>query len=432
MTFKRYNLRKPRIYYGWVIVAVAALASFSQTAETFPLWGVLLKPMTEEFGWSRSAFTGAMTIGTIFGSVIAVAIGPMLDRFGPRWMVTAAFALIGGTLLLMAWISSLWQFYVLLIPGRMVHLGVIALAVSVIIPKWFIVKRGRATAIGGMGNRVGSAITPLYAQLMVSLVSWRAAVATVGIAVWVVSLIPVALFLRRQPEDMGLLPDGATREDMAGLGLVASTGTGVPIPGFDISLGLRQVLKLRSFYLLTAAFSVGFLVGPTTSLHLVPYFTDQGMTAGVAVAVIAVSAASSAAGSLFFGLLVERFHVRWIMAANFFLLATGFGFLLVVESALPAFLWGVYYGVAYGGMFTLLHIILADYYGRASLGAIRAFIWPAQSVTHALGPIGAAFVYDTTGGYTLVFSLFAILTLAAAFGVLAAKPPASLPVTKAD
>ena len=205
---KNQDIRKPRFYYGWVIVFIVALASFTQSAETFPVLGVFLKPITEDFGWSRSVFTGSMTIGTLLGGVIALGVGPLIDRFGPRWTLVLGFLFLGASLLLMAWINSLWQFYSLQIVGRMMSMGVIALATQVIIPKWFITKRGRAVALGQLGGRLGNAVTPLYVQYLVARGSWRVATAVCGIVVWSISLLPSALFLRRRPEDMGLKPDG--------------------------------------------------------------------------------------------------------------------------------------------------------------------------------------------------------------------------------
>ena len=168
--------------------------------------------MTAEFGWSRSLFSGALTIGTILGGLIAVGTGPFIDRYGPRWALVGAFFILGTTLVLLSQITELWQFYILEILGRSISMGVIALATSVIIPKWFIAKRGRAVALSGLGIRAGNTITPLYVQLLVNMGSWRLAAAATGLVMWALSLLPAALFLRRQPEDMGLHPDGRPLE----------------------------------------------------------------------------------------------------------------------------------------------------------------------------------------------------------------------------
>jgi MFS family permease len=128
-------MKKPRFYYGWVIVLVVALTGFTHSAETFPVLGVFLKPITQEFGWSRSVFTGSMTIRTLLGAVVAIGVGPYLDRYGPRWLITGALFVLGVTLLLMGRITNLWQFYTLQILGRVLAMGVLSIATAVVVPK---------------------------------------------------------------------------------------------------------------------------------------------------------------------------------------------------------------------------------------------------------------------------------------------------------
>ena len=256
--------------------------------------------MTEEFGWSRSAFSGAMTIGTLLGGFVAVGVGPLIDRFGPRWTVAIGLFVVGGTLVLLAGITSLWQFYALEIIGRMVTMGIVGLAVQVIIPKWFIAKRGRAVAISGLGGRLGNTITPLYVQALVSMGNWRLATIVAGSVIWITSVVPSIIFLRRRPEDMGLNPDGIKPEPVSEKDSELSGKTTSPNRK-EVSLSLRDVSKLVSFYLLITAFAVSSFVATGLNLHMMPYFTDQGLEAGIAALVVAVWSASGAVGSLLFG-----------------------------------------------------------------------------------------------------------------------------------
>ena len=417
-------MKRPRFYYGWVIVLVVALMGFTHSAETFPVLGVFLKPITEEFGWSRSVFTGSMTIGTLLGAVVAIGVGPYLDRFGPRWLMTGTLFLLGVALLLMGRITSLWQFYILQILGRVLAMGVLSIATAVVVPKWFVRKRGRAVALSTMGLRAGNAVTPLYVQFFVSTGSWRVAAGVAGLVVWVVSLVPAALFLRRRPEDMGLLPDGAPPEEQGDNIGHAPDPRGSAEQLLEVSFSLRQVLREPSFYLLVVALSLAFVVSPAISLHMIPYLTDQGISAGIAVAVVAIWSASSALGALISGFLAERFSIRVIMAVAFVLGAVGYALLLLVQTATAALLWGFYFGAVQGGAFTLQHVIFADYYGRESLGAVRSAVWPVQSAANATGPLVAALAYDATGGYRLVFSLFVLANVLSALCIFLAKPPA--------
>ena len=413
---------QPGFYYGWVIVFVIGLAGFTQSAESFPVLGVFLKPITEEFGWSRTVFTGSMTIGTLCGGLIALVVGPLIDRFGARWTLAVAFTILGTTLILMAFIDALWQFYALQIIGRMLTMGVTGLAFSVVVPKWFIQKRGRAVALSGLGQRFGSTVTPLYVQLLVSMGSWRLASAVAGILVWVMSLIPVAIFLRRQPEDMGLLPDGASLDSQ---NPIDSSESKQPVfaTSKEVSFTLRDVLHLRSFYLLVIAFSLVFMAAPALNLHMIPLMTDKGISAGVAVAAVAIMSVGAGVGSLVSGFLAEKFGARLTLVSIFILMAIGYISLLTVQVAWHGIAWSVYYGLSNGGMFILQQVIFADYYGRESLGSIRGVVWPVQMAFNAAGPFLASVVYDVTGDYVVIFSTFAALILISGLLVYLAKPP---------
>ena len=415
--------KKPGLYYGWVIVFVIGLGGFTQSAESYPILGVFMKPMIEEFDWSRTTFTGSALIGTLLGGVIAMFVGPMIDRIGARWTLTAAFAVLGSTLVLMAYISTLWQFYLLQIIGRALTMGVLALALGIVVPKWFVAKRGRAVALGGLGQRLGNAVTPLYVQFLVFRGSWRLATAVAGLLMWTVSMIPVAIFLRRTPEDMGLLPDGIDPEEARLRAEVA--GSQLKSQHQDeASLTARQALRHPSFSLLVVAFSLVFVSVPALNLHMIPYMTDKGISDGYAVAATALLSLTAGAGSLFAGLLSDRITARralvWILA----LMGIGYFGLLAVQVAWHSIVWAVFFGLSSGGMFILQQVIFAEFYGREHLGAIRGIVWPIQMVFNAAGPFIASVAFDALGSYTLIFTVFAGLLMLSSVLMLLARPPA--------
>ena len=412
--------RKPRFFYGWVIVLVIALAQFTQSAEIFPVLSVFLKPMTEEFGWSRSVFTGATTVGTLIGGVIALFVGKLVDRFGARWTIVIGLGIMGGCLILMGYINTLWHFYALQILGRSIVMGATGLAASIVIPKWFVIKRGRAVAIGGLGGRLGNSITPLYVQYLVSTSGWRIATMVTGAVIWIVSLLPTALFLRRVPEDMGLLPDGVNKEELEIHNKQSNLEQSQPS---EVSFTLKEVSKLPSFYLLIAAFCLLFYAGAGQNLHMIPFFTDRGLDAGTSVSIVAIWSASGAIGSLISGFLAEKFGIRIVTAIIFLLVAVGYIFMLFIETPAMGFLWGFTMGIIQGGMFILYQIIFADYYGRDSLGAIRGVVWPIQMITNSVGPLSAAAVYDITGSYFLIFAVFSALSVVSGILIFFAYPP---------
>jgi len=416
--------RKPRFFYGWVIVAVVAAGGFTQSAETFNVLSVFLKPMSEEFGWSRTTFAGAMALGSLFGGVVALFLGPLMDRFGPRLALTIAFAILGAVFLLTALITTLWQFYALQVMARMMTSGVIGVATAIIIPKWFIEKRGRAVALGSIGGQAGSAITPLYVQILVSVSGWRVAVLVAGIAIWVVSLLPTALFMRRQPEDIGLLPDGAQpHDDEMSKGKPAAPRN--DLRESDASLPLSVVRRLPSFYLLTAAISMTWLIRTGVTLHFIPYFTDHGFSPEIAVLVLMTYSTTGVAGVLIWGVSADRFGARLSFVADCLLIGVGLLLLLVAAtSLLAAFAWAAFWGVTLTGSITLQRVIFADYYGRRHLGSIQGLVTLVQTIAQAIGPIAGGLAYDASGSYVPAFSAFAIAGFAASVFVFLARPPA--------
>jgi sugar phosphate permease len=304
-------------------------------------------------------------------------------------------------------------------------MGVVAMALQVVIPKWFVTKRGRAVALSGLGIMVGGTVTPLYVQWFVGVASWRIAYVVAGILVWVVSLVPAALFLRRQPEDIGLLPDGTTLPETESFAEGGDDAAVVRRLDVEVSFTLREVVRFPSFYLLVIAFSLLFLVSPGLILHMIPYFADRGVDAGRAVWVLVMWSACGALGALTAGFLTERFGPRRLLTAALLLMGAGTAFLLTVDSFPIAMLWGIYMGVLSGGVFGTLHLVVfADYYGRTSLGAIRGVVWLTQMMANAVGPLSAAIAYDIVGSYTLIFSIFAGLMLVAGVCLFLAKPPA--------
>ena len=414
--------RRPRFFYGWVIVGLVALAQFTQTAEIFPVLSVLLKPITEEFGWSRTTFTLATSIGTLFGGFAGPFVGRYVDRVGGRSILLVSFSLLGASMIGMAFITELWQFFAIQIVARFLALGVITLAVQIMIPKWFIRRRARAVAISSLGGRLGNSITPIYVAFLVVTYNWRVATVTTGFVMLALTLLPIALFMRRQPEDMGLLPDGVTAEEQARLDAEAETSGRPAIQ--EVSFTLSQVARMRPFWILLAAQIFGTVVGPALNLHLIPYLTDRGFSEAVAVASTTTLFLMSAPGSLVFGFLSERFGVKRTLTANYVLTGVGFLLLLMVQSPTTAIAWAAFQGLIQGGGQVLNQTIWPDYFGRGSLGSIRGAINPLRLAANAAGPLAAAVAYDATGSYLAIFALFGLFRVISGILVLLAQPPA--------
>ncbi|MFL2627654.1 MAG: MFS transporter [Dehalococcoidia bacterium] len=377
----------------------------------------MLDPITEEFGWSKTTFTYATSFGTIIAGIVAIFIGSALDKYGGRWILTTSVFILGLSFILLAIVENYMQFFVILIINRIMTMGIIALATQVIVSKWFIVKRARAIAYSGLGIMLGNSITPLYVAFVADVYDWRMALTISGIVVFVVSLFPVMILIRKEPEDMGLLPDGELNPKDK---ILEST----PPPKEEVSFNRKQVLKQPNFYLLVVAFSLLFVVGPGLCFHLISYLDTQGIERNQGAIVMSIWSFSGAIGAFFSGFMAEKFGTRKTIVATFLINSLTIFLILLINNFYIAIIWGIAQGILSAGLFnTLYQLIFAEYYGRNSLGSIRGMIWPVQMTTNASGPLFGSIIFDQTQSYDYMWIVFGFLMLISAIVTYFAKPP---------
>jgi cyanate permease len=248
------------------------------------------------------------------------------------------------------------------------------------------------------------------------------ATAVAGLSMWIISMIPMAIFMRRRPEDMGLLPDGATPWDET-TNEPDNESHPESSAREEISMTASQALRHPPFYLLVVAFSLVFLAAPALNLHMIPYMTDKGISGGYAVTSAALLSICAGVGSLIAGFAAERITARRALVGILAMMSLGYIGLLCVQVAWHSIIWAIFYGLSFGGMFILTQVIFADFYGRDNLGAIRGIVWPVQMVFNAIGPFIASIAYDSLGSYMLIFLIFAGLIMVASLLVFIATPP---------
>ena len=413
------GIRRPKIYYGWVIVAVAGLASFAQTAYYGPVFGSFLKPITQDFGWSRAQYVGASSLGGVIGGVASFFIGPILDRYGPRWPMLIGASMIGSALILTPHVQNLAEFYALTIAAQVGSQSMIGLAIQTVVPKWFVRKRGRAQAFSNIGTRIGVGLNPLWVQFAIVAFSWRFAITTFAAVTLSLTLIPIYLFMRRQPEDMGLQPDGDEFNNQ----IESTSGNKVKLAAMERSFTRHEVLRQKSFYFLVLSFVVASFSAGGININLIPMLTDNGLSQSHAAMVVTAWSSIGLIGTLGAGFLVERIQVKYMAAAVYTVLAVGLLILSQVHDLTMALLFAVVHGVAWGAWNNIQVQIFADFYGRKSIGSIRGLVAPLTTITSALAPVTIAYVFDTTGSYTVVLTVFMVTMLFAAFMMTMLRSP---------
>ena len=415
-------------YYGWVILAVASVPSFgARPVIAVATLSVFVVPMTDEFGWSRAQFSGAVSLGALFGLLVSPFAGRLIDRYGSGVLLSASSAVVGLCAIGLSLTSPIWSFYALYVPGRAVFSSPLELGTSTAVSNWFIRRRPMGLAYMGVIQGIGLTIFPVIAQVLIDGWGWRTAWLAVGIFTLSTGIIPMLLLMARRPEDMGLEADPEKDHRTVPTSDVAAAGAPPSASNTESNYTVRQALATRAFWLL-AIFSVfGFVVQAGISLHQVPHYIGQGVPTHLAALTASTFAFGQVPGGVFWSFWARRVPLRVLLsvaAATMSVGAIGTGFSSSLSTGIPM---GFLLGVGVGGIHMLLRLTWADYYGRLHLGSIRGLTLPAQIGGQAIGPIIAGFMYDSTGGYETPFTAFGIIAAFAAVMVLTATPPGPLP-----
>ncbi|MEX2130128.1 MAG: MFS transporter [Pseudohongiellaceae bacterium] len=399
------------IFYGYWIVAAAFITQFVAVGMQNYVVGAFLTPMTEEFGWSRTEFTTARSIGQIVLATTGFFIGTYIDRYGGRPFIIAGSLIMSIAVYALGSVQTLAQWIVL--NGLILTMGATMignLVVNVTLGKWFVERRGKAVAIAAMGVSLSGILLPPLATWMVDIVGWRDSWRILGVAGLLLTL-PMALIIKRSPEDYALHPDGKTAEQMAsGAGLLAQAD-------FDRSMTRAQAMRTLRFYLLVLAFGLFQISITTMLLQTIPLLTDAGFSRIVAASMLSLASIPAFLSKPFWGVLIDRFRPGILAAVGAAL--TGLSVMSIVLSVMFRIDILVYasfllMGVGWGGLIPLQEVIWAAFFGRRYLGSVRSMAMPFTFGMSALGPILVALYYDQAGNYDLALLIIGVCNIASA------------------
>lgn len=412
-------------YYGWAILLVASLPGVgARSVMSVSTLSVFVIPMTEEFGWSRGLFSGAVSLGALCGLIISPFAGRLIDRYGSGFIIAGSSALVGVCAVAMAVVSHPAALYAVYGPGRAAFSSPLELGASGAVSNWFIRRRPLALALMGAVQGFGLVSVPLIAAVLISDWGWRTAWISLGIFTLTTGIVPALLLMVRRPEDLGLEADpkpGTTLPKSPDDAEITGLSGGPLLQEVDFTVG--EALATKAFWLL-AAFSVaGFMVQAGVSLHQVPHYIGQGVPVHLAALTASIFALGQIPGGLFWASLGRVVPVRILLAMSALTVALGAfgtGCSSDIDWGIPS---GFTLGFGVGGLHSLLRLTWADYYGRQHLGSIRGLTLPAQIGGQAIGPVVAGFMFDITGGYRAPFIIFGIIVSLGALFVLGAIPP---------
>jgi MFS family permease len=398
---------KPGIFYGYIVVA-AGFSIMTLVHGAFNSFGVFFTPLLDEFGPTRALLSGASSLAFLVMGFMSVVMGLLTDRFGPRKVITASALFFGAGHILMSQAGNIWQIYLFFI---VIGIG---LSASDVVPlstvvRWFIRKRGAMTGIMKVGTGLGMVAVPPLTITLIGAFGWKTSYLILGVVI-MAAVIPLAQLMRRDPREMGLLPDGAQQ-----------TTTGNPVLS-EPGLSVREALRTRQLWMVCSFYIAILYCGMTVLVHIVPHALDMGTSAGIAASFVSTIGGTSIVGRLTMGFTGDKIgHKRGIVVC-FVVLVTALSWLQFASELWMLYLFAAIYGFNHGGFFALISPTIADLFGTRSQGTLLGIVILFGTLGGSLGSVLAGHIFDTTGSYQLAFFILLMLAITGLILAILIKP----------
>lgn len=396
---------KDKLFYGWVVV-IACLIITTVVYGINYSFGVFLKPLENEFGWTRGAISGVFSIYMLFCCIFGVWGGWAVDRYGPKIVALFMGLFTGLSLLLTSQTNAPWQLFItysLLLP---LGTGATYMVIMATASRWFDKKRGLALGIASSGGGLGPLLMAPFATYLITNVGWRVAYIIVGLIAWLV-MIPSSRLLRKDPSEIRALPDG-TKSVSSETGMEEERREGdTQLTGFSLS----QASKTGSFWLLGAIWLLYAFCYLLMITHIVPHATDIGIPAMEAATILSLIGGSNVAGRLLMGRVSDSMGRKATSIICAIVVAGAMIWLIWSRDLWMLYLFGVVCGFSFGGLDPCITALIGDTFGLRSIGVIMGTLSVAWGIGSAIGPAVGGFVFDASENYSTAFLMGAVAML---------------------
>ena len=400
----------PKLFYGWVVVGGAFVVLFMAYGTQYA-FGVFFAALLDEFGWSRASLSGIFSLYAFLYCVLGLLAGRLTDLWGPRVVIAMGGVFLGVGLAGMSRVSALWHPY--LFYGIVAALGMSTAYVpcNATVVKWFVRRRGLALGVATSGGSLGTFALPPAAAALVGALGWRWAYVLFGAGIFLM-LNLVATVMRRDPEGLGLSPDGGPR---------AATAT--RSSPAEVQWPFRLAIRTGAFWLIFGIFTATWIPVFIPLVHLVPFARDLGIPPLVGATVVSALGIAATVGRLVLGAISDKIGRKPALALVIALQAAAFLGFTLVGGLSSLYLVAVVFGFSYGAVSTLFPAIVGDFFGREQAGSLVGFLFALAGSMAAWGPLVAGAIHDATGAYTQAFLLSAASNGVALVLLTLARPP---------
>lgn len=372
--------------FTWTVVLMGALLMMFNNVSN-NTFGVFFKPIAEQFGWNRSAMSGAYGLRWLVSAVLGPALGYLCDRYGARRVLLPGFIILGASFFATAWVKSLWQLYISL--GLLAGMGISAPYVCVMtnVARWNPSRPGLALGVASAGTGLSAVVFPPLATKLIQAFNWQVASMVLGTLV-LVAAVPACLAFRKPRPS---LPRTSSGQD---------GNRGIS----EAWRMLPRLLKNRQFLTIVAIFFLFYVVCSMVQSHLVNYATDAGVSALTAAAMVSVTGVASTIGRLVIGAISDRLGTKLDTAICLVLIILA---LALLTLRIPLLMWvaAVAFGVGFGGAAPLVPALMRERFRPDNLGMIVGIALMGGFIGSATGPWMGGFVFDVAKSYLVALLL---------------------------
>lgn len=381
-----------KIFYGWWIVLACFFIGLYVGGTIFYGFTAFFEPIRREFGWTYTQISLAASLRGLEMGIFAPFVGFLADRFESRKLILWGTILVGLGLILLSLTQSLAMFYGSFLIIAFGAGGCASVVTMTLVANWFHRKVGVALGVMMSGVGVGGLMLPLIVRL-IDVSGWRTIFIVLGLGMWILG-IPLSFVIRNRPEQYGYLPDGEE--------------TGDPLPEIEIrnkglEIGLRQALRMRSFWYLNSIELIRMMTVMAVITHVMPYLSSLGIPRSTGGLIAGAIPLFSIIGRFGFGWLGDVIDKRYALALSFCLMSLGLLVFCCVQVIWVACVFLLLFSPGYGGGMVLRGAILREYFGRDSFGKILGITMGCAATGGIIGPTLAGWVFDTLGSYNLVW-----------------------------
>ncbi|MFC1995098.1 MFS transporter [Chloroflexota bacterium] len=384
---------KDRLFYGWVVVLSFLVIGIALYGIHFS-FGLFFKSIESEFNLTRTATSAIVSTNLILAGISAFLAGLALDRYGPKTVILFMGLFTGISLLFTSQVNSYWQLFLTYSLLLSMGTGAVYVVSTSTVSRWFKKKRGLALGVAGSGVGLGTILMAPFATFLIINLDWRMSYLIVGLVAWII-VIPLSWLLKREPGEIGALPDGANLHSS----YIESEETSIQATDSPLS----KVFRTRSFWLFLFCWllfsSCLFLI----LTHLIPHLTDIGFSAQEAARVLSLIGVSAIAGRLIMGTVSDKIGRKRTSIIAALLQASAMFWLIEAQELWMFYIFSLLFGFAYSGFGASMGALIGDILGLSKIGTIFGLLDIGFGIGSAIGSAIGGIIFDISNSYTIAF-----------------------------